>query len=269
MADVGTRADKVTMDDVGPESRYENGDPWMKLDIEEVVKQGVLIPAESLKPVTVEKEDDLKKGYLFEKEPEVLTRGHIANDDEEEEDNTRLTKLAERGAFSNYGKLQPTRWKFPAMVRIAGYVLSFITKCRDKANRRKGVIKNWTGPLLVEAAIRFSAFPALGDEDANMMTVGMFVDMKNQRTESAHVVEAFADPNYDDDDNFYKVHATATNLLSDRFLNAALTYYFRVASKEVIKFNSKQLVAKQTIMKDGILLSRGRIIDGMNFLETP
>ena len=37
---------------------------------------------------------------------------------------------------------------------------------------------------------------------------------------------------------------------------------------EVIKFNSKQVVDRRTEMKDGVLLSRGRIIDGMNFIET-
>ena len=58
------------------------------------------------------------------------------------------------------------------------------------------------------------------------------------------------------------------NQLSDKYINAALIYYYRVASKEVLKFNSKQMVEKQTVMKEGVLLSKGRIIDGMNFLET-
>ena len=37
VADIGTRADKVTIEDIGPDSRYENGDEWMKLDIEDAV----------------------------------------------------------------------------------------------------------------------------------------------------------------------------------------------------------------------------------------
>ena len=87
--------------------------------------------------------------------------------------------------------------------------------------------------------------------------------------ENCHLVDVFADGmDFNEDDDFYKVHATDPNMPSDKYLNAALLYYFRQASKEVVKFNSKQLVDKQAVMKDGVLLSKGRIIDGMNFLET-
>ena len=67
VADVGTRADKITLDDVGPESSYEVGDPWMKLDLVEAVKQGYLKCSEDLKSVPVEKEVEFKKGFLFER----------------------------------------------------------------------------------------------------------------------------------------------------------------------------------------------------------
>ena len=49
-------------------------------------------------------------------------------------------------------------------------------------------------------------------------------------------------------------------------MNAAFLYYFRVASLEVINFNKKVTVEKHTVMKDGLLLSKGRLIDGMNFI---
>ena len=45
-------------------------------------------------------------------------------------------------------------------------------------------------------------------------------------------------------------------------------YYFRVASQEVIEFNSKQVVERRTEMKNGVLLSKGRIVYGINFIET-
>ena len=48
----------------------------------------------------------------------------------------------------------------------------------------------------------------------------------------------------------------------------ALRFYFRKASNEVINFNSKSFVEKRTVLCDGILLSKGRILQGMNFLET-
>ena len=71
------------------------------------------------------------------------------------------------------------------------------------------------------------------------------------------------------DDIFFEVHACSTVVQpTDFYLNAALLLYFRIGSREVEKFNSKQLVEKKTILKDGIRLSTGRIIDGMNFIET-
>jgi hypothetical protein len=74
VADVGTRAEKVCIEDVGPDSRYENGDPWMKMELEEAIEKGFIRPAADLKPVPTEREDEYKKGFLFEKEPEVLMK---------------------------------------------------------------------------------------------------------------------------------------------------------------------------------------------------
>ena len=37
VADIGTRADKFTIDDVGPDSRYENGDRWMRMVVKDAV----------------------------------------------------------------------------------------------------------------------------------------------------------------------------------------------------------------------------------------
>ena len=44
-ADCGTRPEKVKICDVGPDSRWETGDSWMKLDISDAVATGILKPA--------------------------------------------------------------------------------------------------------------------------------------------------------------------------------------------------------------------------------
>ena len=67
VADVGTRADKVTINDIGPESRYENGDLWMRMDVKQVVESGVLKTADSLKAITGDAELDFKKGSCWKK----------------------------------------------------------------------------------------------------------------------------------------------------------------------------------------------------------
>ena len=274
VADIGTRAEKVTIDDVGPDSRYENGDPWMKMELHEAVENGFLKPAAELKPVSVEKEEEFKKGFLFEKEPEVLTRGHPATD-QASISQGRLDKLEERTVHSNYGKLLPTRRSFPSMVRITAYVITFITKCRMRVSRRKGMNLKWSGMLLAEASIWFSAFPTTtmsSELGIQVMEAWVHMDKSDMNEENSDLLCSFsADLLPVSLAHFYETHAVqgeTTAMPTSKFLNAALLYYFRVASMEVIKFNNKVSIEKHTVMKDGILLSKGRLIDGMNFIET-
>ena len=209
VADVGTRADKVIIDDIGPDSRYENGDPWMRLDLDQAIQQGFIKPALELKPTVVENEDEYKKGFIFEKEPEVLTRGHVAGENYVKLDMKRVEKMAERAAFSNYGRLLPTRRNFPAMVRITSYVLIFINKCLSKINQRQGSRKTWSGPLLSEASIWFSAFPTTvtgGETDHQVMVV--FVHTSEPRNDRTPLREAFAVRPMDEDETYYKAHST-------------------------------------------------------------
>ena len=51
-------------------------------------------------------------------------------------------------------------------------------------------------------------------------------------------------------------------------LSMALTYLYQKGSLEVKEFNSLSVIKKHTVERDNILLSKGRLIDGMNFLET-
>ena len=266
VADVGTRAEKVTIEDVGPGSRYELGDPWMRLEIDKAVEQEFLKPASLLKPVPKDKDQEFKEGFLFEREPEVLTRGHLA-------DEGRVAKIAERIEFSNYDSLLPTRRRFPAMVRITSYVIAFVTKCRTRADRRQGVNRGWSGKLLLEAELWFSAFPTTCmDDDKRKHQVGIWVHLDRVQTdeEICSLVQSFAEEEYEEDHHYYSVHEVDTidSHPTDRYINAALLYYFRIASQEVLKFGNKKMVEKSTELKDGVLLSKGRIVDGMNFIET-
>ena len=272
VADVGTRADRVSIEDVGPNSRYENGDPWMRLELDQAVQQGFLKPALDLKPVPAENDDEYKKGFVFEKEPEILTRGHLVGENPEQFDRKRVEKMAERAAFSNYDRLLPTRRNFPAMVRITSYVLIFINKCLSRVNRRLGSNKTWSGTLLSEASIWFSAFPTttLSEElEGHAMVQVVWVHTDLGRIDETPLRKSFSVQSMCEDDLYYRAHSTSVTFQpTDSHLNAALLLYFRFASREVTQFNSKQLVDRQTVLKDGILLSKGRIIDGMNFIET-
>ena len=77
-ADVGTRPSLVTEEDVGPESVWEIGYPWMTGTIDDAVKNGILTPISKLR-VKEEQEEDFNKGVIIEKSQEILTRGHQQN----------------------------------------------------------------------------------------------------------------------------------------------------------------------------------------------
>ena len=55
---------------------------------------------------------------------------------------------------------------------------------------------------------------------------------------------------------------------TDKFVNMTLLYLYRRATDEVKECNSAAVVQKIGIEVDGVLLSSGRIIDEMDFLET-
>ena len=55
--------------------------------------------------------------------------------------------------------------------------------------------------------------------------------------------------------------------LSDEQVSLALTYLYQKGSLEVKKFNSQSVIKKYTVEKNFILFSKGRLIDGMNFVE--
>ena len=78
-SDVGTRPDLVTLDDVKVNSKWTSGCEWMKKDIDEAVKSGILKPVSELRLRTKEEQDDFTDGCVFDMVPEVLTRGHVLN----------------------------------------------------------------------------------------------------------------------------------------------------------------------------------------------
>jgi hypothetical protein len=52
------------------------------------------------------------------------------------------------------------------------------------------------------------------------------------------------------------------------YIQLALQYYFRLGTLEVKKFNSKSMLEKIAVEEDGILFSKTRINDVLNFVET-
>ena len=93
-ADVGTRPEKVSVSDVGPGSVWQEGYPWMRMETKEAVELGFIKPASELR-MSPEEEEDYDRGLVYEKVPEVLTRGHVVTQ-------RRVELIEERAAHSGY-----------------------------------------------------------------------------------------------------------------------------------------------------------------------
>lgn len=166
---------------------------------------------------------------------------------------TRIQKLQERAEHSNYLVL-PTKHSFPRTVRIHGYVMNFVVKAR------KG--RKMLGELLREAKIWFSVFQSsMFSSNPQLLEINLNDKKKPSQTRVLHhfSIKKLV---------FQNTQDWRECLLSDETLHMALLYLFRKGSEEVKKFNPSKLVQKIATEVDGILLSRGRILDGMNFLET-
>ena len=57
-------------------------------------------------------------------------------------------------------------------------------------------------------------------------------------------------------------------VVDDQELNAALTFLYQKASLEVKEYNSQSVIKKYTVEKNNILFSKGRLLEGMNIIET-
>ena len=255
-SDVGTRPGKVTLGDVGPDSLWQNGAVWMQGCVQQAVEDGILMPAHLVR-LDKESEEDFSRGLVFDNQvPEILTRGHVVNP-------SRVSLLEERARFSSYLVL-PTKFSFQAMVRIYGYVMAFISKCRKK---------NFEGNLLRAGETRFSVFSC---EEFGLKTGWTSVEIANPgEVSSRSLVSAFAvtlNPNFVQ--QFSAIHSEAMDLtdkdvrVTDRFMNMALTYLYRKGTEEVKEFTSAQVIKKHMIEKDGILLSKNRVLDCLDYTYT-
>ena len=130
-ADCGTRPDKVCIEDILPGSKWHNGVPWMSWPLQKAIDDGCIKLATDLR-LSDEEQKDFQDGVLFEKVPELLTRGHALNQ-------LRVSEIEKRARFSNY-VLLPTKFGLKKFVGIMNYVFKFIVKCRK--------YKPFNGPLL-------------------------------------------------------------------------------------------------------------------------
>ena len=253
-ADCGTRPEKVQLSDVGPDSRWECGDMWMRMEIAEAVRQGFIKPVADIR-ITRDIEDDFKEGLMFSDKDDILLKGQPALSANIVTE-SRVKNIQERAEFSEY-LILPTKFSFPSTVRVYGYVLTFIRKTR------KGL--KMLGHLLKEASLWFSVFSCdLNSTKISSVKVVTKVEHFNSMSNQTKVLKHFTIKKLVLSSNEEKRDC----ILSDICLHQALLYLFRKATLEVKEFVSQKIISKIAQEVDGILLSKGRLLEGMNFVDT-
>ena len=114
----------------------------MKEPIEDVIKKQILTPLASL-TLSSEEEELVKKGFVYEKSPEILTRGHITS---------RVKRIVAGSQVADF-LFSPIKFSFPKVISIYGIIFKFIRsfKCRNGKH--------------VESSHRFLMFPAISSHD--------------------------------------------------------------------------------------------------------
>ena len=120
-ADCGTRPDKVGVNDILVGSRWHSGEQWMSWPLQKAVDECCIKPATELR-LNDEEQEEFKDGVIFERMPELLTRGHIVNQ-------IRVSEIEKRAKFSKY-VLLPTKFGFRKFIGVMIIVIKFLVKCR-------------------------------------------------------------------------------------------------------------------------------------------
>ena len=255
LADLGTRPEKVKFTDVGPDNEWECGKPWMHWNVSQAVEQGILKPISELRGAEEKDSDEYREGLLFGNDiPDVLCNAVTSS---------RVDLLQQRVEFSDY-LIVPTKFGFKKVVRILSLVLTFIRKCRRKVVTRLEMTasskQNFKFSLFHVQLVSddHSQDECTADQDGNIIDAVLF----------SH----FRDKNCKTDEMFALTQTEHTpagsSYSTDKYIHLALVYLYRKAALEVMQFNPTTKVDRVAVMKEGILFSKGRIIDGMNFVQT-
>ena len=240
ICDIGSRPDKVSINDVGPQSKWETGLDWMKGSIDQAVEDGILKPAKEL-IMNTEEEDDFRKGFVFEKGHEILTRGHLAYP-------ARVQKVKERMEATDY-LFNPAKFAFDKTVRVLSIVFRFIKSFKCMKGK------------LSKSNHRFQMMSAMVAENSLQPPKDKTV-VGEENTTHGYIQVGSKDPGWKFRGKF---HITIT----DDDQSRALEYLFRKASKEVKAFHKPEFLKKIAVEKDGIFYSKSRILDGQRVQVAP
>ena len=284
VADLGTRPERVKITDVGPDSVWECGKPWMHWEVSKAVEKGILKPISEVRSLEEKESDDYKEGLIFGNDiPDVMCNTVKSS---------RVDFIHQRAEFSKYLVL-PTKFGFKKVVRIMALVLTFISKCR-----RKATTKLKLDMAAMQDGFKFTLFfvqmtdkeisgnddgaaghpnDLFGDGDKQLIEVPEEQSSPPIPSDPVHLSSrSWHDVQLEEGNgqgrgeakSVDEPHKPESSHPTDKYIHQALMYFFKKATQEVLQFNSSAKVEKIAIMKEGILFSKSRIIDGVNYAET-
>ena len=227
--DRGTKPDKVLDDDVGPDSIWERGLPWMRESLEKAIDEDIIKPATELSTANTTDEEEYDRGFLVEKDLEILVRGHNA-EQYSVFSAERVDKMVERAAAADY--LFMPKFSFKKVVSITALVFKFIAK------------------------LKFRRFESL-DRKAKLLPVNVVSQFTGLSWTSDKV----------GDHDRAGTNSDTVVTLSDKDVTRALVHWYSKATVEVKKFIKPATLSKIAVEKDGILFCRTRILDSQRFLN--
>ena len=247
IADMGTRKG-CTIEDIGPDSEWINGKPWMSLPVEEFP----LLTVEEIKLSATELEDLNKERItpaqsFFQahhaEEPCSVSNSEVGKRYKAEFQSfwasmkkpSDTSELGKRFAFSNY-ILDPTKFRLKKVLRILALVIVFAQK-------------------LIRALK--SCDVALANVGKGEQNVSQF-----SCNEEQYIVTQGTDAHF-------PCKAGFVVRLTDEHINLALRYFFQKGTAEVIKFVNSKKYVDITTEANGILYYNSRVLPGEQFGDPP
>ena len=150
--------------------------------------------------------------------------------------------MSKRAIFSKY-LFQPTKYDFRKVIRVTAIMLQYLRKQKIKVEK------------------------AFGNKHKFRVLLAQVDTKKNLAVEETVLSDIFACTT-DSGHDGKGVTKDAILSISDADISRAMEYWYRKGTAEVKEFNSKELLSKIAVEKDGILFSRSRIMDGQRFVMT-
>jgi hypothetical protein len=261
IADIPTRPDKLTIKDLGPGSKWENGLDWMTEDLDTITEQGILTPITDL-TMKPEYQAEYEDGFVLERAPDILTQGHLLS---MLTANMRIEKTTARATFTNYIIL-PTKFEFPKVVRILALCLKFIKAFRNKWSKTHE--REQAPPTQLRSFILASDAHHSGN---------LIIDPESTDTDTTELdklpltrqIGAYSSYwKYNPEEPWGKQFSHIAVRIQEGDIQWVLHYYYAAATREVEHFVKPNIISRIAIKKGDILFNKSRILDGRRFIQT-